>query len=272
MPHWTRRLIARDPVTFFLERRAYNKRHSVVPALCPNRIILDQVIKNGIWVIEGYVDRDTVAKIRSEVSDVLIRLRENRSPSGSRTTRYPEYGTYVLHQAQDFSPSSAAFMNDDVIASVASALAGGHAVSYDMRAELRSEAGKNPLVDDWHRDTWKFRFKAMLYLTDVTVDNAPLRYLEGSHAGRDRRFGRFWLDYLTDAFEGEPWHARSARRSAAADCRNRALRERVCTGPAGTLILFDTRGLHRGSPLIEPSRIVLNHAFAVEDDIPSSER
>ncbi len=270
MPHWTRRLIARDPVTFFLERRAYNKRHSVVPSLCAHRGILDEVIKSGICVIEEYVDRDAAAKIRSEVSDVLFRLREGRSLSGFRTTGYPEYGTYVLHQAERFSPSSSTFMKDAVIASVASALAGGRAVSYDMRAELRSEPGKNSLVDDWHRDTWKFRFKAMLYLTDVTVDNAPLRYLEGSHARRERRFGRFWLDYLGYAFEGEPVHARYAQREAAAEGRNPALHERVCTGPAGTLILFDTRGLHRGSPLIEPCRIILNHAFVVEDEVPSS--
>lgn len=156
-----------------------------------------------------------------------------------------------------------------MINAVANAYLGDRAVSFDVRAELRSEAKKNILVDDWHTDTWKHRFKAFLYLSDVAEENAPLRYLAGSHTGKNWRVRRFWLDYLRHAVGGSSVNHYVARETAS-ERHNPAFREVVCTGPAGTLILFDTRGIHRGSPLESGHRMVLNQGFVLKDDLSSA--
>ncbi|HUF90528.1 MAG TPA: hypothetical protein VMR66_11190 [Gemmatimonadota bacterium] len=41
----------------------------------------------------------------------------------------------------------------------------------------------------------------------------------------------------------------------------------VCIGPAGTLILFDSRGLHSATTLKKGTRVVLNRSFVLAADL-----
>ena len=258
-------MLVNDPVRFFLHRRRYNRRHYRADrSKCDHPEILDTLTHRGIYVIERYLDEKSVARIRDDVSAVLFRLRDGEEVPDFETNSYAEYGTYVLHHAEKLSESVRAFLDDKLIFSLVNAVAGGRAVSYGARAELRSEPKENALVDHWHIDTWKFRFKVMLYLTDVTAENAPFRYLAGSHTGITWGFRRFWLDYLAHAMHGESLQERFLAHEASRQGRNAAFEDVLCTGPAGTVILFDTRGLHCGSPLVKPSRMILNHTFTTE--------
>jgi len=265
MSQLNRRLL--DPVSFFLQWRAYGKSCRVDPTQTSHRQILDELTSAGICVLEGYLDRDTVNRVWDEISDPLMKLRDGQEIPGLQGSRYPEYGNYVLHHAESHSKSVLPFMKDPMIQSIANAFAGGSGVSFDLRAELRSEARENRLVDFWHADTWKFRFKAMLYLTDVTEENAPFRYLAGSHRSEPWPFRRFCLDYVSHAFQGQDFKERYCFREGERQRRDPLFREMICTAPAGTLILFDGRGLHSGTPLRKPPRMILNHTFVRQVDL-----
>jgi ectoine hydroxylase-related dioxygenase (phytanoyl-CoA dioxygenase family) len=79
----------------------------------------------------------------------------------------------------------------------------------------------------WHRDTegGDKQVRAMCYLTDVTLDDGPLCYVPGSiHNKRD--FGRYTDKQFEKLYPRELW--------------------KFCTGPKGTVILFDTMGFHKG--------------------------
>lgn len=80
----------------------------------------------------------------------------------------------------------------------------------------------------WHIDCTRPQVKAMLLLTDVGENDQRMDYIPGTH-----RENWSLRDYNTTRFTEE--QARSYGEPLA------------CIGPAGTLVLFDTNGLHRGN-------------------------
>jgi hypothetical protein len=97
----------------------------------------------------------------------------------------------------------------------------------------------------WHRDPEDARIiKAFLYLADINPENGPLEYVRCSRRGEESAYGRKWRrpsqSYPPDA-EFERVVRPEDRLS--------------CPGPAGTLVLVDTTGLHRGGYLREGRRL-----------------
>jgi hypothetical protein len=90
----------------------------------------------------------------------------------------------------------------------------------------------------WHRDTegGDKQVRAMCYLTDVTLENGPLCYVPRSiHNKRD--FGRHTDKQFEKLYPRGLW--------------------KFCTGPKGTVILFDTMGYHKGLPNLKGRREAL---------------
>jgi len=101
-------------------------------------------------------------------------------------------------------------------------------------------------------------FKAFLYLDDVDAGNGPFTYIRGSH----RAFLTRLKKQLVGNRTGSPYSfsERHLRRLL-----NREVQ--VCGG-AGTLVLADVRGIHRGSPQINRSRSVLvNYMMRSQHDV-----
>ena len=107
---------------------------------------------------------------------------------------------------------------------------------------------------------WFWReFKTFLYLDDVDEGKGPFTYIPGSHRAHLRRLRK----QLRGGGEGSPTSFHSDEIEGALK------REVKITGAAGTLILADVGGLHRGSPQRVGSRSVLVlHAPARIGDLP----
>ena len=88
-----------------------------------------------------------------------------------------------------------------------------------------------------------------IYLTHVGVDDAPMRYLRGSH--RPSR-ARTRLLRAGDVGHSDPAAYLACGRDA----------ETVITGPAGTVFVSDSQGLHRGSPSTGHERLFAVWALA----------
>lgn len=97
----------------------------------------------------------------------------------------------------------------------------------------------------WDMDRLFF-LKFFIYLTDVTPDAGPHVFVAGSHRRKppslrpDRRY---------EDQEIEALYPRSAIRA-------------IC-GPRGTVFAADTRGLHKGQPVVSGDRLVLQVEFAI---------
>jgi phytanoyl-CoA dioxygenase PhyH len=96
-------------------------------------------------------------------------------------------------------------------------------------------ADKRIASQRWHRDPEEAHVtKVFLYFSDVDEESGPFEYVKGSPAGN--RYGAF-----------EPWGEGTKHPDEDELNRATAAEDRVTlTGPAGTMILCDTGGFHRG--------------------------
>lgn len=109
----------------------------------------------------------------------------------------------------------------------------------------------------WHRDHEDVRlFKLFLYLTDVDSLSGPLEYMPGSQPGGE--YGSLFPSlsprgsYPSERELTNSIHQGNARR---------------CTGPAGTLVLYDSSGFHRGGKALENARQVIVATFASDASV-----
>lgn len=108
----------------------------------------------------------------------------------------------------------------------------------------------------WHRDSLiNHQFKAILYLSDVTASNGPFQYIRSSNTKRSL-FNNF--------IKGDSIFGKHRFSNNEIDNYLKRLPERdlvTITGRKGTLLLVDTKGIHRGSPLIQGNRYALTTYF-----------
>lgn len=108
-------------------------------------------------------------------------------------------------------------------------------------AELQSRAAQL-----YHFDMDRFRFvKFFVYLTDVGPDNGPHCYVRGSHHRKPAALLR---------------DQRISDEEMAQHYSSRDLLE--LTGRSGTLLAVDTRGFHKGKPLVTDDRLIFQIQFA----------
>lgn len=85
----------------------------------------------------------------------------------------------------------------------------------------------------WHRDDpVRSQLKFILYLNDVDQSNGPFKYVTGSHGFCSKVFTSLAKLKIVSRFEGVS-----------------SLRTKTYIGKAGTLIIADTSGIHRGALL-----------------------
>ena len=107
----------------------------------------------------------------------------------------------------------------------------------------------------WHRDQPDdyFILKMFVYLEDVTEGSGPLSYATGTHGKGDRT----WKPANT-------WHDSYNLRAHDVDMDRDLPEDRRprFTGPAGTVILADTHGWHKGGQATTSPRLLLQVLYA----------
>jgi len=113
---------------------------------------------------------------------------------------------------------------------------GGWSRMYALRNQISRvmPQGFPPQISQlWHRDHEDRRiFKFFLYLSDVDEDSGPFEYIKGSHLG-----GK-WNHIVPQ--KRPPYGTRTKLKL------ENQMDYISCTGKAGTIIIADTAGLHRG--------------------------
>lgn len=99
---------------------------------------------------------------------------------------------------------------------------------------------------DMERIKW---LKVFIYLTDVSIKNGPHVFIKGTHkSGKvpakllKKRYARLTDDEVFQVYSKDD--------------------EIIYTAPKGTVILEDTRGIHKASPVQEGNRLVLELQFS----------
>lgn len=119
---------------------------------------------------------------------------------------------------------------------------------FTMAAHLNYTEGNKGSGQGWHRDRADRRqIKVILYLTDVTEETGPFQYFEGSHTPESVLHGVLdhGFQYNQNRFSDEEIEPLDKSKLVTA------------TAKAGTLLIADTRGIHRGAPIHKGERYVL---------------
>ena len=187
--------------------------------------------REGYLVIPDYWAREDVEQIASEM---LQHLRHGNDQE--RAGRNYGKGIIRISDADKFCELARKFLGDRLIL---------HLAAEHLHCPIESETllyqynPPNTTTRGYHLDGYLKEFKAFLYLTDVDMESGPLCFVPRSHT---------WRWYRT-------WrHLRGGKTDLDAALTTGGI---PITGNAGTLILFDARGAHRGMDQNGKERAVL---------------
>jgi len=210
---------------------------------------LKSLRERGFVVIPHFYRAEHCANLRKEV-DRLIR-------------QYPDTTLHLpdddrVHAAERVSPMIAEFHNDPRLHRLAEAFHQAPTLNlFTLAGRVRATPGGLGSGGGWHRDSVHQRqFKTLLYLNDVAEGEGPYQYVAGTHQPAELlrlvRSGqvRFNQSRLTDEEVRQIIQRSSGR-----------YRLHTITGQAGTLVITDTRGIHRGQPLTHGVRYALTNYF-----------
>jgi hypothetical protein len=112
------------------------------------------------------------------------------------------------------------------------------------------QANERVASQRWHRDPEdQHVVKVFLYLSDVDEGAGPFQYVPGSAQGG--RYGDLW------SWGEHDWYPPQDAFEAAIPEADR----RTYTGPAGTIVMCDTSGFHRGGFAQSSPRVLAYHTF-----------
>ena len=221
--------------------------------------LVETLLRDGLVVVDDYLSKEKAREWLQRSLPVLEQARRGGLPENTFTNQ-PKIISR-LSPAEQFLPESAEFFNDPMIMDIMRAALNPTVASYRHEFDYRYGMATDDevrMADLYHFDNWRPIYKAFLYLTDVSEESGPFVYLPGTHLGGSWRrkketefdalgqsdsFGHFFpqeIRALREEFNWEP---------------------RIMTGDAGTLILADLRGLHRGTPLASGYRVLLTNVF-----------
>lgn len=224
-----------------------------------NSEILQSIQRDGVFILHGLFDTAQVEAMAGEVEADLEALRAGRYDGPCPAFAWSDNGVYKLLKIDEQAPSTSAFFEHPKIVDLARAYVTAEVRSYQRMAELRPDVGVMNVADIAHMDDWKHRFKAFLYLRDVGEGNAPFVYYKGSQtAGPWRKPREF--EMFRDGKTGTYGHFFPHEMQAIE--KKYGLERLVCTGPAGSVVLTDTRGIHHGTTLRAGRRLVLANFFS----------
>ncbi|MGE0171432.1 MAG: phytanoyl-CoA dioxygenase family protein [Oligoflexales bacterium] len=108
--------------------------------------------------------------------------------------------------------------------------------------------------EGWHRDSFNRQLKAIVYLSDVGEKSGPFQYIEKSHQWK-------WMirDHFFSGIGGS--ENRVSEGKIEKMIRKFPERLKTFTARAGTLILANTSGIHRGKPILQGERWALTNYY-----------
>ncbi len=209
--------------------------------------------EDGITVVEGFWDAAKCEKVVEQIDSVILE-KEEQVWKDDKASDHRIYGAGgVIEECREFA-------EDPGMMALMEAHEGQSLISFALAARLNAVEGNLGSGGGWHRDqALKIQSKAMIYLVDVGPENGPFEYVLGS---QKRRF----------VVESSFRHGFELGKNRYEDSEVAPFLEKskVIAGRAGDLVLFNSRGLHRGTPIQAGTRYsITNYYYAKTHGVPS---
>ena len=212
---------------------------------------IQELVNKGFTVIENFISSEECNQLLDDIDNALLtnqdKLYVDPSKSDQRLFFAEEYSDSLNHIYQNSEIRSAINFHEK------SSLFSG----FLLAAKITFNIGNLGSGEGWHRDRQdKIQTKALIYLCDVTEDNGPLEYIENSHK----------LAYIIkNFFRGVPF---SSTRFSDEQVQKLASDHTQISANKGTLVIFNSRGIHRGAPLRNGTRYAITNYSWYNQAIP----
>jgi hypothetical protein len=218
------------------------------------QLLVHQAEHDGVAVIANYWPSERCAKARAEIDRIILEYPHAvQNYSGGADKR--------MFGVESASPLLMKFHSDVFLREFGELLGGRDLYNFaTLGARIEATADNNGSGDGWHRDAHGFQYKAILYLSDTDMGNGPFEYLLGSHTAIRA------ATHVTIAAIADPYSTRLSDREVARIVAS-GLECRAFPAVAGTLLLVNTAGIHRGMPLKTRERYALTNYYYHRNEI-----
>jgi hypothetical protein len=201
--------------------------------------------KNGIIVIPNYLTKEKCDRYRELIDNYV----DNENSNVWMDDEKADHRLYFINEIND---EFKEYYDSSYFKKVLSSYLGTSNPSGMLLAgKISNKENNKGSGGGWHRDSpVSHQFKAVCYLNDVDDNNGPFQYIPGSHKNSNVLFAYFKKvfkagQYRFTEFDVENYTSKFDKRVS------------TISGGAGSLVLVDTKGIHRGKPLNEGTRYVL---------------
>lgn len=194
--------------------------------------------KNGCAIIENFITEESCFHLIETAKETIISNKESlKSESNGSDTRI--YGIDKINKNYELKNET------KLLNKWAEKFYKSNDLKYfQMLGHITFKSGNLGSGSGWHRDSpFSHQFKFILYLNDVNESNGPFQYICGTHKEESIykyssklnvklskfRYSELEIDVISKEFP--------------------ELKIVDITGKAGTLLIADVKGLHRGKPL-----------------------
>ncbi|MDB5100419.1 MAG: putative deoxygenase [Cyanobacteria bacterium RYN_339] len=217
--------------------------------------------RDGIVMIPGFLAPEQV--------EAYVRQIKADTPIFDGQVEVSDIGSCILNDADQVGDFQA-FFESPLIQAMARAYVSADVETPRKQIMLKLKPGEEAYSDFYHIDHWEHKLRAFLLLQDVSADNAPLVYLKGSHRLKPWRLRKEFeifhhfrpapkdVRYATPhTTEESKWSGMCLAPEVYNIGRAHGYEEYIATGTAGSLLLFDAKGLHHSTALKQGTRLLL---------------
>ena len=217
---------------------------------------IDELSSKGIFIRPGYLSPLLCKELRDSIDEYI--------DSGKcKVWVDAEEADHRLYFIDEIDSRFKGILNDKYFLDVLRLYTGiSSPHSMLLAAKLVYKDGNQGSGGGWHRDSpFQHQFKAICYLNDVEESNGPFEFILGSHTKM-----RVLKDSICRYWRPGQYRFSDAEISRYLECVD-VNKISVC-GAEGSLVLADTKGIHRGRPIEKGIRYVL-FCYYWNDGIPS---
>lgn len=209
------------------------------------RRAVTELDRDGVTVMERVAPPALIEQACRDMDSFVQRLPELEGTVRRKMHSYGHMVDYPAHEFQRvlniyrshdplvFSPAYARFL---LLPELREVVAGYLGRGWMYQAMIAHRTGRSEASNEgfarWHHDARGRKLNVILVLTDVPADGSATVYMPGSHR----------LIYLKPRRERVVFYDDEMAQLR----RHFGWRERVCDAPAGSLVFFDSQGLHLG--------------------------
>uniref|UniRef100_A0A6C0KJV4 Fe2OG dioxygenase domain-containing protein n=1 Tax=viral metagenome TaxID=1070528 RepID=A0A6C0KJV4_9ZZZZ len=202
--------------------------------------IVSCIVNDGYFIIKNYYSIEQCNNILNDIKNI---------PQNS--INYGEGKDIRIAHFENYSKGAQNFLNDNFLLQIGNNILGHEADRVKKRCQLgilKYHQGNESSGGGWHVDNHNPQFKALLYLTNVNLNNGPFAIISPPLTSKDYKSVSSEKDIRDTRFPDK----------IEEDYKDNV---KYLTGNMGDVIVVNTQNIHRGTTIKQGERISLTNYY-----------